>query len=231
MVLFVPRPWYQCCCRHNLQVVLWSALLSWPCKMLTPFLLLTTWWAHNPQVFPRIFSHSCNLFRRSLILFNYDVSMNFISHIPSSRSIWINSHIWLNLAFFFIPECLINSWCCSRHHSQLANSKECFSQSCSILVNIVISASCYLLICSNHEYSFLAIRCFSELFSFSILRRPSFQKILRSQLSAFILNSSQLLSLRSSLCYSGASFKFSVRWLMISSFSCISIHSWRFIIF
>ena len=33
MVLFVPRPWYQRCCRHNWHGTLWHALLSWPCKM------------------------------------------------------------------------------------------------------------------------------------------------------------------------------------------------------
>ena len=49
MVLFVPRPWYRCCCRHIWQATLWHALLSWPCKMSAPFLLSTTWWAHNPQ--------------------------------------------------------------------------------------------------------------------------------------------------------------------------------------
>ena len=49
MVLFVPRPWYRCCCRHIWQATLWHALLSWPCKMPAPFLLSTTWWAHNPQ--------------------------------------------------------------------------------------------------------------------------------------------------------------------------------------
>ena len=49
MVLFVPRPWYRCCCRHNRQATLWHVLLSWLCKMPTTFLLLTTWWAHNPQ--------------------------------------------------------------------------------------------------------------------------------------------------------------------------------------
>ena len=79
------------------------------------------------RFFPGSFS-SCNLFRRSLILFNYDVSMKFISHIPSPRPIWIHSHIWLNLAFFFIPESLIILGAVSRHYSQLANSKECFSQ-------------------------------------------------------------------------------------------------------
>ena len=41
MVLFVPRPWYQRCCQHNWQAILWPALLSWLCKMLAPFLLLT----------------------------------------------------------------------------------------------------------------------------------------------------------------------------------------------
>ena len=49
MVLFVPRPWYRCCCRHIWQATHWHALLSWPCKMSAPFLLSTTWWAHNPQ--------------------------------------------------------------------------------------------------------------------------------------------------------------------------------------
>ena len=49
MVLFVPRPWYRCCCRHIWQATLGHALLSWPCKMSAPFLLSTTWWAHNPQ--------------------------------------------------------------------------------------------------------------------------------------------------------------------------------------
>ena len=49
MVLFVPRPWYRCCCRHNWQTILWHALLTRSCKMSLTFLLLTTWWAHNPQ--------------------------------------------------------------------------------------------------------------------------------------------------------------------------------------
>ena len=35
MVLFVPRPWYQRCCQHNWQSIIWHALLS------APFLLLT----------------------------------------------------------------------------------------------------------------------------------------------------------------------------------------------
>ena len=50
MVLFVPRPWYRCCCRHIWQATLWHALLSWPCELSAPFLLSTTWWAHNPQL-------------------------------------------------------------------------------------------------------------------------------------------------------------------------------------
>ena len=40
MVLFVPRPWYRCCYRHNWQAALWHALLSWPCKMSSLLLLL-----------------------------------------------------------------------------------------------------------------------------------------------------------------------------------------------
>ena len=73
-------------------------------------------WAHNPQVFPG----SCLalvIIRRSLILFNYDVSMIFISHIQSSRSIGVNSHIWLDLAFFFIPEVSAILGVVPRHHS------------------------------------------------------------------------------------------------------------------
>ena len=49
MVPFVPRPWYQHCCRHNWLDTLWHALLSWPCKMSLLLLKKTTWWAHNPQ--------------------------------------------------------------------------------------------------------------------------------------------------------------------------------------
>ena len=41
MVLFIPSPWYRCCCRHNRQTILWHALLTWSCKMSPPFLLLT----------------------------------------------------------------------------------------------------------------------------------------------------------------------------------------------
>ena len=41
MVLFVPRPWYQRCCQHNWQAILCHALLPWPCKMISAFLLLT----------------------------------------------------------------------------------------------------------------------------------------------------------------------------------------------
>ena len=40
MVLFVPRPWYRLCCRHNWHATLWHALLSWPCKRSAPFLPL-----------------------------------------------------------------------------------------------------------------------------------------------------------------------------------------------
>ena len=55
VVLFIARPWYQRCCRHNWHGTLWHALLSWPWKM--SLLLLKkynnhnkiTWWAHNPQ--------------------------------------------------------------------------------------------------------------------------------------------------------------------------------------
>ena len=35
MVLFVPRPWYQRCCRHSWQAIFWHALLLWP-------------WCHRP---------------------------------------------------------------------------------------------------------------------------------------------------------------------------------------
>ena len=36
MVLFVPRPWYRHCCRHNWHTTLWHALLSWSYKMSAP---------------------------------------------------------------------------------------------------------------------------------------------------------------------------------------------------
>ena len=36
MVLFVPRPWYRHCCRHNWHATLWHALLSWSYKMSAP---------------------------------------------------------------------------------------------------------------------------------------------------------------------------------------------------
>ena len=140
------------------------------------------------RFFPGSYMSLLIFFRRSLILFNYDVSMNFISHIPSSRSIWIISRLWLNLAFFFIPECLSNSWCCPRHHSQLAIGR-------SVSLNLGPFSSWFIVSAFWHHLElfpimsniFLAIRCISELFSFSILRRPSFHKILRSQLSAFVL--------------------------------------------
>ena len=46
MVLFVPRPWYRCYCRHSWQTTLWHALLTWTYKMSPSFLLLNR---HSPQ--------------------------------------------------------------------------------------------------------------------------------------------------------------------------------------
>ena len=50
MVLFIPRPWYQHCCRHNWHATLWHAFLSWSYKMSAPFLLLTHMVGPQPTV-------------------------------------------------------------------------------------------------------------------------------------------------------------------------------------
>ena len=84
-----------------------------------------------------------------------------------------------------------------------------------------------ILIVVNHEYPFLAIRCISELFLFLV---PPKAIILEdSSFSAFSFHPQFFSIVVSSFVsrLSGVVFKFSsLRWLMISSFSCISINSW-----
>ena len=65
MVLFVPHPWYRHCCRHSWQAFLWHVLLSWPCKMSPPFLLIihthhsSTWSKPDSPVHPSFQSILC----------------------------------------------------------------------------------------------------------------------------------------------------------------------------
>ena len=119
MVLFVPRPWYRCCCRHNWQATLWHALLSWPCKMSAPFLLSTTWWAHNPQfhrietwlsctpLYPRLFLARglvCNL-RATFLVINSGIGHNTYSRCsePLSHSVSGNERLPIRLKLLIAP--------------------------------------------------------------------------------------------------------------------------------
>ena len=154
--------------------------------------------------------------------------MNFISHIPSPRPIRINSHIWLNLSFFFIPECLINSWwCCSRHHSQLAIQKSGSLEFWFILLKIRhFSFVLSFWICCQ---SWVSLSCYPVHFWVVFILDPPKAIILEdSSFSAFSFHPQFFSIVVSSFVsrLSGALFKFSLRWLMISSFSCISINSW-----
>ena len=81
IVLFVPRPWYRRCLRHNRQATPWHALLAWSRKTSPPFLLLRTWWAHNPQ-FPGSKPDS-PVHLVSKITPRAWLRMQFTSHIPS----------------------------------------------------------------------------------------------------------------------------------------------------
>lgn len=100
-------------------------------------------------------------------------------------------------------------------------------KSLSILLNIVISARAIFSVIVNHEKFSISIWCISVLSSFLDPPKAIVSEdflVLSFQLS--FSNSSHLLSLHSYLNYSGPLFKFSLRLIKMSSFSCMSIQPW-----
>lgn len=143
------------------------------------------------RFFPRISPDSFNHLRRSLNLFNYDVSMIFISHIPYTRSIWVNSHNFgstLHSSYSGVSQLFLVLFLVIILSLQIRRSV--FLESWSILLeihhfNLVLSSS----IVSILSNPFLAIRCISELFHSRFSEGHHFRRffVLSFQLSSSIL--------------------------------------------
>ena len=119
----------------------------------------------NPQVFfPGSYLTLLIIPEPFLILFKCDIRMDFISHMPSPRSISNSFHCWLNLFGFSFSQSISTIHGGSHHHSQHLKIEEefFFLQILSVLSEIRDSS----LLPSSHN-------CFRLWESFSPIRRYS----------------------------------------------------------
>ena len=102
-------------------------------------------WALTHRSIPRILPDSSYFPEiSSNFLSKFDVRMNYHQSNVFLQDLSNCFHRWLNLFVLILPECLNNSWWCSRRHSRILKTEEEF------LFNLALFSSRFMVLACCH---------------------------------------------------------------------------------